>query len=413
MIANTNQLPLTDTVTPESPTQLAEIVRAAAADQTALYPIGGGTSLNFGLPARRDGLGVLLTSINQVVDYPARDMTITVGAGITLQSLQNTLATEAQRLPIDAPDASQATLGGLVATNHSGPLRFGNGTMRDHVIGIRAIDGRGETFSGGGRVVKNVAGYDFCKLLTGSLGTLGVITELTLKLRPLPGAQALLCCQPRDLDHAEKLLAALAESATNPVAIELLSGACWDDVPGLGVSESAGGWVVVGLEGTGAEVDWMVDTLQQEWQEQRVDGVRMLRDDAAASLHAVLVDFPADPAASLILKVTGVPSATTRIMQTIRAVDQNVAIQAHAGNGIVIAKFSEFPADGLSRALTGSIEPAAAAAGGSATILSNPSGAEMTHHSVWGSADVPFDLMKRIKDAFDPHHILNPGRFVY
>ena len=161
--AATELLPLTDTVTPESTEQLADIVRSAAAEHTPVYPIGGGTCLNFGLPAKQEGLGLQLTGIDQVIDYPAGDMTITVGAGIAMEALQERLGTQSQRLPVDAPRATHATLGGLIATNHSGPLRFGQGTLRDHVIGIRAVDGRGEMFSGGGRVVKNVAGYDFCK----------------------------------------------------------------------------------------------------------------------------------------------------------------------------------------------------------------------------------------------------------
>ncbi len=412
-IAATELLPLTDTVTPESTEQLADIVRSAAAEHTPVYPIGGGTCLNFGLPAKQAGLGLQLKGIDQVIDYPARDMTITVGAGIAMEVLQERLATDSQRLPVDAPHATQATLGGLIATNHSGPLRFGHGTLRDHVIGIKAVDGRGELFSGGGRVVKNVAGYDFCTLLTGSLGTLGVITQVTLKLKPRPAARALVCCQPPDLNQAEQLLTALMQSSTTPVAIELLTGACWNNAPGLGVSETGGGWLVIALEGTVVEVDWMTEQLEKEWRDQGVESIKSIRDVDADALYTQLIEFPADIESPLVLKITGLPSATTGILQTLHELDQNIATQAHAGNGIVIAKFSEFPPDGLSRVLTGRIKAVAAAAGGSATILSNPSGSEMTHHSVWGAADMPLEWMKRIKDAFDPHNILNPGRFVY
>ena len=178
-----SQLPITETIEPADPLELAATVQSCYDDDVAVYAIGGGTSLALGLPATKPGKGVALSKLNRVVDYPARDMTITVEAGITMKSLADQLATERQRLPIDVPNSQQATIGGVIATNFNGPRRYGQGTIRDYVIGISAVDGRGITFKGGGRVVKNVAGYDFCKLLTGSLGTLGVIHQVTLKLK--------------------------------------------------------------------------------------------------------------------------------------------------------------------------------------------------------------------------------------
>src|SRR6185369_14097741 len=118
--------------------------------------------------------------------------------GITMQALAELLAKERQRLPIDVPQAEQATIGGVIATNWNGPRRFGEGTVRDYVIGISAVDGRGQPFKGGGRVVKNVAGYDFCKLLTGSLGTLGIITQLSLKVKPRTECTAAIQCDCAD-----------------------------------------------------------------------------------------------------------------------------------------------------------------------------------------------------------------------
>ncbi len=127
-----------------------------------------------------------------MIDYPARDMTVTVQAGITLAALQKLLATEKQRLPVDVPRADRATLGGVLAANVSGPRRFGFGTLRDYVIGITTINDEGQETKAGGRVVKNVAGYDLCKLHIGALGTLGIISQVTLKVRPMPEATTLL-----------------------------------------------------------------------------------------------------------------------------------------------------------------------------------------------------------------------------
>ena len=137
-------------------------------------------------------------------------MTILVEAGVRMADLAATLAAEGQQLPIDVPRASEATIGGVVATNWNGPRRYGHGTVRDYVIGIHAVDGRGVAFKGGGRVVKNVAGYDFCKLLTGSLGTLGVITQLAFKVKPQPECTAAVIADCANLSIAEKALDRLA-----------------------------------------------------------------------------------------------------------------------------------------------------------------------------------------------------------
>ncbi len=150
--------------------------------------------------------GLSTTGISGVIDYPARDMTVTVEAGFALRDLQRLLASERQRLPVDCPKPEEATLGGMVATNASGSRRFGNGTLRDYVIGISAVDGHGTAFKAGGRVVKNVAGYDFCKLLTGSVGTLGVITQVTLKVRPLPEVSTFVVAPVVSLEQAESVL---------------------------------------------------------------------------------------------------------------------------------------------------------------------------------------------------------------
>jgi len=139
-----------------------------------------------GYPPSRSGIILEATAWQQVVDYPSRDLTITVQAGISVGQLQAVLAEQGQWLPVDVPQAVTATLGGSLAVNVSGPRRYGYGTWRDYVIGIRFLQDEGVEVQGGGRVVKNVAGYDLMKLQIGALGTLGVITQVTLKVRPKP-----------------------------------------------------------------------------------------------------------------------------------------------------------------------------------------------------------------------------------
>ena len=409
----TETLPLSETHSPTTAEQVSEIIRDCDASETAVYPIGGGTSLAYGLPAKREGVGLSTAGLGQIVDYPARDMTITVEAGVTMQTLAETLATEKQRLPLDVPAAEQATIGGVVATNSNGPRRYGQGTVRDHVIGIQAVDGQGRSFKGGGRVVKNVAGYDFCKLLTGSLGTLGVITQLTLKLKPQPEQLAFVLGAPTDWSDAEKLLAALVDSKTTPCAIELLSGPAWKDDSTIGeASATTGLCLAVAFEGTETEVHWMTNQLVDEWSELGAGG-QIVSEEAATALMSRLSEAPASSESPLVLQANMVPSGTTRFAAALHELDENCSVQAHAGNGVVIAHLSDFPADGLARTLIGQLHPVAAAAHGHVTVLSNPSSAEVTHQSVWGAIDAPFDLMTTVKREFDPRNILNPDRFIY
>ncbi|HKD36764.1 MAG TPA: FAD-binding oxidoreductase [Pirellulales bacterium] len=414
---------MTDTITPEDQAALAATVRAAYEASTAVYPVGGRTSLNYGLPAARAGIELSLAKINRVVDYPARDMTITVEAGITMAALAATLAAERQRLPIDAPHADRATLGGVIATNWSGPLRLGHGTIRDNVIGISAVDGRGTPFKGGGRVVKNVAGYDFCKLLTGSMGTIGVITQVTLKVKPIPERSALVACRVNDLAHADRLLAALITSKTRPAAMELVAGTAWSDNPAL---EPLGagdfGHLVVAVEGTEPEVEWQQARLVAEGREGKTEFIPLQgptkfnssSDNDRSPPHDLwrrLVDFPAAEAA-LVLKAAVPPSRTIEMIRVVQEA-ADCSIQAHAGNGIVIARYPTFPAGGVSRLLVGRIQPAAQNAGGSVVVLSSTLGGELTRQAVWGTTCGAGMLMEAVKREFDPNNILNSGRFVF
>jgi glycolate oxidase FAD binding subunit len=409
----TEVLPIKTILEPASQSEVAVAVRVAFEDGTPVYPIGGGTSLGFGLPAKEPGQGLSLSKLNRIVDYPARDMTVTVEAGVRMKDLAELLAKEGQRLPVDVPSADKATIGGVIATNWNGPRKFGEGAIRDFVIGISAVDGRGNEFKGGGRVVKNVAGYDFCKLLTGSMGALAVITQVTLRLKPIPLQSALVACSVPNSAATERILAALIQSKTAPVAVEVLAGPQWRKDPALSgfAAESPNSLcTIVGFEGTATEVEFMVGQIVEEWHELGVEMPIVIGETTA--LWQRLIEFSAAGDSPLVLKANVVPSGTIAMIDAARQLDPECSIQAHAGNGIVLIKMSKFPAQGLSRALVGNLQPAAAAHHGQVVILSNPSGAEMTHQSVFGMTDSPLALMRAVKRKFDPKEILNRGRFV-
>ncbi|MBL9122565.1 MAG: FAD-binding oxidoreductase, partial [Planctomycetaceae bacterium] len=409
-----HNLPLNETRTPADQAELASVVRIACEHATPLYPLGGETALDYGLPGRSAGLGLSLAGLQRVVDYPARDMTVTVEAGITMADLAQRLAAEGQWLPIEAAEPQRATLGGVIATNASGPRRFGQGTIRDYVIGISAVDGRGTLFHGGGRVVKNVAGYDFCKLLTGSLGTLGVITQVTLKVKPRPRASVLVVGDVSDLVHAEKLLAALGQSRTTPTAVELLAGPHWDDHPQLGsVAPGSVARLVVGLEGTEAEVAWMVAELAREWRQLGVESSYALSPDATPPAWNSLTEFAAAREGPAVLKANLLPSAVTSFVELARRLDTQASIQAHAASGIVIVRLAGLSPSEIAGAVIKRLQPAATAARGSVVVLHAGPGVEITRQLIWGPARSDLPQMLSVKQQFDPRGILNPGRFIF
>jgi FAD/FMN-containing dehydrogenase len=231
-------------------------------------------------------------------------------------------------------------------------------------------------------------------------------------LKPIPEQSALVACAVPDAAAAEKLLAGLIDSKTTPTAIELLGGPAWQGeaaLAGLGSLSKSGLYLVVGLEGTGVEVEFMTRQLASEWQARGVDPLFV---GEAAALWQRLVEFSAAGQSPLVLKASVAPSGTTAVIDAARQLDPDCSLQAHAGSGVVLIKLSKFPEQGLSRALVGKLQPAAAAHHGHVEILSNPSGAEMTHQGVFGATDAPVWLMTEVKRKFDPREILNRGRFI-
>ncbi|MCH8924222.1 MAG: FAD-binding oxidoreductase, partial [Planctomycetes bacterium] len=237
----TNALPLTETHTPDDIDELVDVVRNCCASKNPVYPIGGAMSLDYGRTPQRPGVGLSLSRLNRIIDYPARDMTITVEPGITIAELRKTLAGERQELPVDVPQAGEATIGGVVATALAGPRCYGLGTIRDYVIGISAVDGRGTLFKGGGRVVKNVAGLDMAKIQIGSFGTLAAIATVNFKVLPQPVTTRSFVFSGDDLSIVLKVRRRILASQLQPVAVDLLTK---DDLYRL-VAESHGGEATV------------------------------------------------------------------------------------------------------------------------------------------------------------------------
>jgi glycolate oxidase FAD binding subunit len=411
-------LPLVEVARPGDPAAVAELVGRAYRDGTPLYPIGGGTNLGYGVRPAEPGIGVSLAGLNRVVDYPARDLTITVQAGLTLAALAERLAAEGQRLPVDVAQPERATVGGMVAACPFGPRHYRWGTIRDYVIGLGAVDGSGTPFSAGGRVVKNAAGYDLCRLVTGSLGTLGVVTQVTLMVKPVPETSALLSCDVPGLEAAEKLLAGLAHAKVQPSAIELVAGPAWKEDSLLGpLADSRSVRLVVGLEGTLAEVEWMIEQLQEEWRRDGMASTVTLRGLRADPIWERLAEFPVqaqepDGAARLVVQIHVLPGCVVDAVRTVLWIDRGASVLAHAGGGVIHARLDLKPEEAPA-VLSGRLRPALARVGGSLVVLRQPEGASLSREAVWGPPRPIHAVMQAIKDQFDPKGILNRGRFVF
>ena len=285
--------------------------------------------------------------------------------------------------------------------------------MRDYVLGLTAVDGAGTIFSGGGRVVKNAAGYNMCRLMVGSLGTLGIVTQVTLMVRPLPEASVFLVCELPDFKVAEKLLADLVTSPARPAAIELVAGGQCHDDPVLGpVLEGHVGRLYVGFEGPAAEVDWMVEQLRSEWAAAGAAAAMLVPTPRAEPLWRRLAEFPAD------LQIHVLPSAMVETIAKVLEIHPNCAIQAHAGDGVIRIKLEgrglrDLAGHSLHRSFRRLAQRGHCRRRQDDRIEEIPTASRSSAADLWGPPGPEFRVMQAIKDRFDPKNILNPGRFVY
>lgn len=280
-----------------------------------------------------------------VIDYPARDMTITVAAEITVGQLQRVLAAENQQLPIDTA-SEEMTISDMVAFDVSGPRQYGYGTLRDYVIGIEASDGKGRVFHAGGRVVKNVAGYDLCRLLVGAEGKLGTLRKLTFKLKPLPAEQHLSVAAFRTLGEVETALTRTNLSSTTPQILDVVNNrAASSFMPAIDCSltpenqAAAEAFLVLGFDGTRKACDWQTKTIAEEL------GSAAISVTSVATPHAVPNYCRAAMHFSMFgrterdgwwMRVVVPPSRIVAVLQIAQAAGASAC--GRAGNGIVFLR---------------------------------------------------------------------------
>jgi glycolate oxidase FAD binding subunit len=348
-------------VEPADENETASILRSANDTGQAVIPAGGGTKLDWGNPPRKADILLSVRRMNRVIEHAWADLTVTVEAGCTIAELQRTLAEHGQRLAVDPLWPERATVGGILATNDSGALRLAFGALRDLIIGVTLVLADGTIAMSGGKVVKNVAGYDLPKLATGSLGTLGVITRAVFRLHPLPRNARTLTIAATDANDMQRIILAILGARLAVTAVQVRPG---NEVDVL-------------LEGTEDGI---------AAQEAVIREIGTVREGSPAVWKAreeLWGDAP-------IVKFTTLPS---RISAASAAFSRFV-IQA---TGIGYAQFR-----GDLQGLRETMEQD----GGSLAVLGK------SDVDAWGNAGDALPLMRAVKTQFDPKKTLNPGRFV-
>jgi glycolate oxidase FAD binding subunit len=375
---------------PADTAQVSEVLEACTAHHLTVVPRGRGTKLSWGAPPTSADVLLDMSAMDQVLDHAAGDLIAVAQSGALLTDLQRTVAQGGQRLALDETVAG-STVGGVLATNTSGPRRVAVGTARDLLIGITVVRADGVVAKAGGRVVKNVAGYDLGKLLIGSFGTLAVITEAVFRLHPVPAARRWVTAEVADPAAAHEAVQSVIHSQAVPAAVEV----AW---PAEG-----GGRVHVLLEGREDGVAARAGTIGD-----------LLGDPAVSETPpADGAAYPWDPTARdddrrTALKITFAISGLADVLAAAR--QSGLHVRGSAGAGVV---YAAFPAGASAADVAPALDrlrQVCARHGGSAVVVDAPAAVKAAV-DVWGPIPA-LGLMRRVKDQFDPDHRLSPGRFV-
>jgi glycolate oxidase FAD binding subunit len=391
-------------VEPATIAEAGEVLREATAQGRRVVCRGSGSKLGWGNPPAAAEVVLSTARLDRVLEHAEGDLIVRAEAGVRLDALQEVLSKSGQLLALDPPEAG-ATLGGIVAAGASGPRRLRYGTARDLLIGVTVALSDGTVARAGGKVVKNVAGYDLGKLFTGSLGTLGLIAEVTFRLHPTPDAVAGAALRAADPEAAGAAAQALVHAQLDPTSLEL----AWPDPAGPGR-------LVLVVQGRSSAV-----------LEQARAALRLLESHGAAELVADedarrLLSGPdrlgARPwwgldGAALGVKAASAPTELPGVVRDLWAAagarGLEVRIQAHAGVGVTYAALR-----GGAEALAEAVEESRGRLGlrgGTLVVLQAP--LEVKRRvDVWGPVGDALPLMRRVKERFDPEGTMSPGRFV-
>lgn len=393
----------------------AELFALASREGWAVEPAGAGGWLHAGRVPERIDLVVTTERMASLVEHEPPDLVATIEAGMPLQTLNERLAPHRQWLPLDPPAFEGATVGAAVSLAAAGPLRERHGTPRDHVLGLRVVTGDGRILDLGGKVVKNAAGYDLVKLMIGARGTLGLVTRLHLRLRPIPERDATLVLSAAGPAPLVEVVGRMGEERIGAAALELVTARAGAGLaaPLRGEGEAAGWKLFVRLQGNAESVADASDRVRRLASSSAAE-IRELED--AADVWAALGTAEAAAESSIRLA-----DARSRLGQTLEAAlrlpgaGSSSWIAAHAGAGIVRVNASAVAGGRLDSstwaAALRDVRVELAERGGTAVVANGPA-ALLDGIDPFGEVGPALRLMRALKVQFDPAGVLAPGRFV-
>ncbi len=401
-------------VFPENVKQISKIIELAAKEDSKIIPWGSGTKICIGnIPTKID-IVLSLENINKIIEFNPGDLTVYVEAGIKLSDLNQILFKEGLFLPVDPPFSDSCTIGGIVNTDSNGPLRQKYGKIKEMITGMKIMLADGSVVNTGAKVVKNASGYNISRLYVGSMGTIGVVTEIGLKLQPIPETIKNAILTFESISDFIDFTDSVRNSFLIPSYIEYISPSFLKYLSNEYVDEATGNHhlCLLGFDGFSETVDWQIEQ------------VKSLCEKYKSIISSEKGDFFLDQVRnfrslfenSVIFKINIVIPEFENVLKKIKKItlEYEPVFISHFRSGIIYVIFKlpeNLDDEGVVDELTNRIEKTAVDSGGSYMVENIPLKFK-ERISVWGSMENNLEIMKKIKQQFDPNNIFNPGRFV-
>ena len=404
-------------VYPADVQDLSRLMGEAYEDGAAVAPWGGGTRTHLGNRPERLDRVVDLSRLDGVVEHSPGDLTATVQAGLSVARLQDNLKAHGQFLAIDPPVPDRATMGGVLAVGASGPLKWQYGSPRDVVIGMKVVAADGTVTKSGGQVVKNVSGYDMARLHVGGLGTLGIIAEVSVKLTPLPARQATVVAEYNDARRCVEAGLGVFRGDVVPLAITTFDAPAGEYM-GAG-SSSASHTFAVRLAGRPLTLERQIAECRTICRNHEASRIDVLDEDDGEALWRGLADFGwADEARTAPLgRATVLPSVVPDLVEELRRSGERgegqPSVVSNPAHGTALLCWPTKMEEDSSDAAAGLLQEARRTVnrlGGKMVFERCPPGAKASF-DVWDEVGESVDVMRRMKEVYDPKRVLNPGRF--
>lgn len=378
-------------VTPGTEKEVAAVLASVNNAGLCVAPQGGGTKMDWGNAPRRVDIVLSTARLDQIIEHAWADLTVTVEAGCRLQALQSVLARQGQRLALDGLWPERATIGGALATNDSGVLRMRFGSLRDLIIGVTIALPDGTLASSGGKVVKNVAGYDLPKLATGALGTLGTITRAVFRLHPLPRNSKTFTFGADSFEAMQQCMLAIQDSKLAHTALQVRCSS--EEAPQADILFEA---TEMGLSAQESQLRKILDPTQA-------------KENTAEAWHARQDVWGAAAKSDVIGKLSILPSHFAKFARLLISETHRVRWQmVFQATGLATLRLLG-EVEGL-EAVVKTLRSNLIQQGGSFVVLRRPEALEGL--DAWGNTGDALALMKAVKQRLDPRGTLNPGRFV-